>query len=75
VSPRPMAEVLRDHTPSLMAIPGVVGTGEGARDGKAVILVLISRKTPQIEHQVPREIEGYPVVLQETGPVRALDKP
>jgi len=40
-----------------------------------VILLLIARRTPQIEQRAPREIDGYPVVIQEVGTVRALDKP
>jgi len=71
VSRRPIAEVLRDHTPELMALPGVIGTGEGAKDGKPVILVIVAAGS-NAGSRIPHEIEGYPVVLQETGPVRAL---
>jgi len=73
MSQRPIAEVLRDHTPELMALPGVIGTAQGAKDGMPVILVLVTTGS-DAGHRIPREIEGYPVVLQETGPVRALSR-
>jgi len=69
---RQIADVLRDHTPELMAIPGVIGTGQGAKEGRPVILVIV-RTGSGASGRIPHEIEGYPVVLQETGPVRALN--
>lgn len=71
MSQRPIADVLRDHTPELMALPGVIGTGQGAKDGKPVILVIVTAGSGA-GSRIPGEIEGYRVVLQETGPVRAL---
>jgi len=72
MSQRAIADVLRDHTPELMTIPGVIGTGEGAKDGRPVILVIVARGSGA-GRRIPSRIEGYSVVLQETGPVRALD--
>ena len=71
MSRRPIGDVLRDHTPELMALPGVIGTGEGAKDGRPVILVIVATGSGA-GSRIPHEIEGYRVVLQETGPVRAL---
>jgi hypothetical protein len=68
---KPIAEVLAAHTPQLMEIPGVVGTGEGARDGKPVVLVLVEHMTPEVKTRIPAVIEGYPVELRETGRVSA----
>jgi hypothetical protein len=70
---RPIAEVLSAHTPELMRIEGVIGTGEGARSGKPAFLVLVARATPELRRRIPAWIEGYPVVLRETGTVRADD--
>ena len=70
---RPISDVLRDHTPELMAIPGVVGTAEGAlASGEPCIQVLLAEKNAETEHRIPRKLEGWPVVLQVTGPIRAM---
>lgn len=69
---RTIDEVLREHTGSLMSIPGVVGTAQGQRAGKPCIRVLVIRKTPQLTKKIPSAIEGYIVAVQETGRIRAL---
>jgi hypothetical protein len=69
---RPISDVLKSHTSELMAIPGVSGTGEGASGGRPVILVLVARRTPELEARVPREIEGYSVEIRVVGEVRKL---
>jgi hypothetical protein len=63
-------EALRARTPELLAIPGVVGTGQGADGGRPVILVLVSARTPEVEARVPRTLDGHPVVLRVSGEVR-----
>ena len=68
---RPIAEVLRAHSAELMAIPGVVGTGEGELRGEPAILVLVERRTPEIDSRVPKRLEGYPVDVRVVGEVRA----
>jgi len=69
---RTIDEVLREHTDSLMSIPGVVGTAQGQHAGEPCIRVLVIRKTPQLTKKIPSAIEGYAVAVQETGRIRAL---
>lgn len=66
--------VLRDHDSELMAIPGVVGVYVGQlKDGKTPCLkVMAARKTPQLKRQVPNSLEGYPVLVEETGVIRPI---
>ena len=66
-------EALREHTEGLMSLTGVVGTGQGLCDGRPCIKVFIGRKTPELIGQIPTEIEGYAVVVEETGEIQALD--
>jgi hypothetical protein len=73
VKKRTINDVLKEHTGSLMSIPGVVGTSEGKRTGKPCIKVLVIRKTPQLAKKIPSAIEGYDVTVQETGRIRALN--
>ena len=53
-------------------------TGEGKLgdqpSGRPVILVLVERRTPEIDVRVPKEIEGYPVEIRAVGEVRKLDQ-
>ena len=57
-----------------MRVPGIVGVGIGAAKGKPVIKVLVVKKTMELEQQIPKEAEGYPVVIEETGEIRALSR-
>lgn len=72
VAVRPIEEVLAAHTPDLMRLPGVVGTGAGERQGRPVIVVLVESATPEIRARLPRALEGYPVEVREAGIVRPL---
>jgi len=67
-------EVLKKHTKDLMSIPGVVGTGQGLCEGKPCIKVFVIKKTPDLDQKIPQTLEGYPVVVEETGEVKALPK-
>ena len=71
---RTVGDVLRAHTAELLKIPGVVGTGEGEVRGSPAVLVLVSQKTSEVSKRVPRRLEGYPVVVQVVGDVRARGK-
>jgi DhnA family fructose-bisphosphate aldolase class Ia len=65
--------VLKEHTERLMSHPGVVGTAQGECAGKPCIKVYVVKKTPDLMKQIPSDIDGYAVVIQETGDIRALD--
>ena len=71
---RAIEEVLKEHTKELMSLPGVVGTGQSLCDGQPCIKVFVVNKTPELEKQIPQALEGYPVVIEETGEIRALPK-
>jgi hypothetical protein len=70
---RPIEAVQGSHTDSLMRIPGVVGTAIGLCDGTPCIKVLVVRATPELRQVIPDSLEGYRVILDETGTVRAQD--
>lgn len=71
---RDIGLVLQDHDDELMAIPGVVGVFVGLLDdGKTpCIKVMAARKTPGLRRRIPDSLEGYPVILEETGVIRPL---
>ncbi len=64
--------VLKQHTDQLMALPGVVGTAIGECEGNPCIKVLVVEETPQLVNEIPPTLEGYPVVIEETGEIRPL---
>ncbi len=64
--------VLKEHTDEWMAIPGVVGTAMGEHKGKPCIKILVVEKTQKLARQIPSQVEGFPVVIEETGEIRAL---
>lgn len=69
---RTIEQVLDGHTERLMSISGVVGTGQGVDAGRPCIKVYVIAKTPPLDREIPEAIEGYPVVVEETGEIRAL---
>lgn len=68
-APKSIDAVLAAHTDSLMAVPGVVGTAVGRCSGAPCIRVLVTRTSDELRRRIPRELEGYPVHIDVTGPV------
>ena len=68
--------VLAAHDKELLAIPGVVGVYVGTlQDRRTLCLkVMLARKTVE-SRKIPQSIEGYPVIMEVTGEIRALGKP
>ena len=66
-------QVLKDRTDEWMAIPGIEGTAIGLSEGKPCIKIFTSRKPQEIQAKIPSTVEGYPVIIEETGTFRALD--
>ena len=66
--------VLAAHDRQWLTIPGVVGVYVGVlADGKSPCLkVMLSKRTSEAERDIPRQVEGYPVVLEISGEIRPL---
>jgi hypothetical protein len=64
--------VLSQHAGGLLAVPGVVGVAQGRCDGRPCITVYVVEKTPELAQQIPAALEGYPVVIEATGEIKAL---
>ena len=69
--------VLAAHDKELLAIPGVVGVYVATlEDRRAPCLkVMLAEDKAEVRRAIPTTIEGYPVVLEVTGEIRALGKP
>ena len=70
---RTIEQVQEEHTDAWMAIPGVEGTAIGLYEGKPCIKIFTSSKPQQIRDKISSTVEGYPVIIEETGAFRALD--
>jgi hypothetical protein len=67
-------EALKNNAERLMSIPGVVGVAVGECGGKPCIRVLVDRKTAELMKKIPSTLEGFPVVVEETGPIGPMDR-
>jgi hypothetical protein len=74
VTAKTIEEVLKDHTEELMSLPGVIGTAQGLCNNKPCIKVFVIEKTSELEQKISDNIEGYQVMIEETGEIRALPK-
>jgi hypothetical protein len=73
MAPKTIQQVLKEHTDEWMSIPGVVGTAIGKFEGKPCIKILVVKVTKELTEKIPSRVEGYPVVIEETGEFRALE--
>lgn len=71
VAAKTIEEVLREHTAEWMSLPGVVGVAIGEFKGKPCIRVLVVEKTEKLAEAFPAQVEGFPVIVEETGQFRA----
>jgi len=67
-------QVLKENTDPWMAIDGVEGTAIGMYKGKPCIKIFTSVKAQELRGKIPSVVEGYPVIIEETGVFRALDQ-
>jgi len=67
-------QVLKDNTDAWMAIDGVEGTAIGLYKGKPCIKIFTSVKAEKLRGRIPPAVEGYPVIIEQTGVFRALDE-
>ncbi len=69
-----ITQALKQATPKLMKIEGVVGTAQGLCEGAPCIKVYVARKTPELLARIPATIAGHPVAVEETGEFKALER-
>ena len=73
-SGKTIEQVQEAHTDEWLAIAGVEGTAIGLFEDKPCIKVFSSRKADELQTKIPSEVEGYPVIIEESGVFRALDE-
>ena len=66
-------DVIKKHADSLMAIPGVVGLYHGLDEkGSSCLKVMVIKVDAEVERRIPKMLEGYAVVIEETGEIRPM---
>jgi hypothetical protein len=66
-------DVIKQFADSLMAIPGVVGVYHGLNeDGASCLKVMVKKKTGELEQRIPKRLEGFDVVIDETGEIKPM---
>ena len=71
---RTIEQVLKENTDAWMAIDGVEGMAIGLYKGKPCIKIFASVKAQELRGKIPSVVEGYPVIIEQTGVFRALDE-
>ena len=67
-----ISEVKARHQDRLLNLPGVVSVGVGLDEsGQHAIIVGLDRRREQTIRDLPMTLEGYPVVVQVVGEIRA----
>ena len=67
-------EVLRDITDEWMSLPGVEGVAIGEHKGTSCIRVFTSVNPKNLQDKIPSRVEEYPVIIEKTGPFRAVEQ-
>lgn len=72
-SPHDINSVKESHTSELMALEGVAGVYIGQRNDRVpCIVVMVVKKSPGLLAKIPSELEGYPVLVEETGQIKPM---
>ena len=73
VPTRDVKTVMDAHVDELMDIPGVTGVAIGElEDGTPCIQVYVVEKSDEIVKKIPKQLEGHPVDIIESGVIRPL---
>ena len=73
MSQRPVEEVVNAIAPEWMTWEGVTMVYVSAtEDGRPVVKVGVVALPHEVEERIPAAVEGYPVVVVESGKVRPL---
>lgn len=71
---KPVEIIFEEHQDEWLAIPGVQGFYQGeAENGDEIIVIMVDKNTEEIRKALPDSVEGYPVIIEETGVIKPLD--
>ena len=65
-------DVISKYEDELLSKKGVVGVGVGECNGKPCMKVYVVKITDELKKQIPKQLDGFPVELEEVGEIMAL---
>lgn len=65
ITSKSIEDVLEEHRPHLMTIQGVVGTSIGECGGNPCIKIIVEKKTPILQQQIPSMLETWQTEIVE----------
>lgn len=71
---RTIEQVQAEYTDEWLAIPGVEGTAIGLFEDKPCIKILSSKRPEELRPKIPSNVDGYPIIIEETGSFRAFER-
>ena len=64
-------QVKQQYESQLLSLPGVVSVGIGLDEKKtAVIIIGIASENSSLRAELPKQLEGYEVIIQVTGDIK-----
>lgn len=73
MSEKTIEQILEERTDQWMAIPGVEGTAIGLFEDKPCIMIFSSVAPESLRTAIPATLDGYNIVIQQTGTFGALN--
>lgn len=64
-------QIKKQHERRWLAINGVVAVGIGKVDNKMGIIISVSGELHKIRAEIPGQINGVPIEIQQTGTIEA----
>ena len=65
-------QVKAEHEQRLLALPGVVSIGIGLdSSGNQAIIIGVEKDDSEVNRQLPKELEGYTVIVRQVGTIEA----
>jgi hypothetical protein len=72
---KPIEQVLKDNQEKLLSIPGVQGFYQGkSAKGEDRIVIMVDSLSEKNKDKFPDSLEGYPVMIEETGLIKPLNQ-
>lgn len=65
-----LSDVIARHAPRLLALPGVIGIGEGQVAHRPCLVLMVNCPDGELP-DLPATLEGYPVIVERTGRFQA----
>jgi hypothetical protein len=55
-----------------LQIRDVVAAGVGIENGRPAVIISVEKRVSAVRRQIPEQIDGVPVIIRQTGGVKAL---